>query len=402
MAAYQYIATDGSGSVLKNSCEAISKAAVQATLREMGYTVRSVRPKARSAFVGQRKRVKPQDIVSMCRRFSVMYGTGLTVMDCLLSLAQESESKNLSDVLRDIHDMVRQGRSIADAFGKYPKVFPAFFVNMLRAGEAAGNFEYVLGELDLYMEKQLDLRRKIRQALTYPVVVLVMILMVVAVLMFMVMPVFSEVYSKLGVELPLPTIALISLSNNAVYVCPALVALLIGLWVIYKKALKVPAIRRHFDAVKLSLPLAGAVCHKVTLLRFVRTLGLMIKAGIPLSDAILVAKEVANNAVIWRAADMIQRSVNSGGTITQAVRLNEIFPQSVVHAFAAGEKAGKLGEMLNKIAKAIDQDVDDGIKRLINKIEPVLTVVLSLIVGFILIAIYLPIFDLARAIRGGG
>ena len=170
---------------------------------------------------------------------------------------------------------------------------------------------------------------------------------------------------------------------------------------IHKKGLKVPAMRRYFDAVKLSLPLAGKVCHKITLLRFVRTLGLMIKAGIPLSDAILVAKEVANNAVVSQAADMIQRSINSGGTITQAVRLNEIFPQSVVHAFAAGEKAGKLGEMLNKTAKAIERDVDDGIKRLINTIEPVLTVVLSLVVGFILIAIYLPIFDLIKAVRGG-
>lgn len=401
MASYQYIATDGSGNILKSSCEAISKAAVRAALSEMGYTVRSVRPKVRNVIFSERKRVKPQDIVSMCRRFAAMYGTGLTVMDCLLSLAQESESKTLSDILRDIHDRVRQGQSIADAFANYQKVFPAFFVNMLRAGETAGNFEYVLCELDLYMEKQLDLRRKIRQALTYPIVVLAMILMVVAVLMVVVMPVFSEVYSKLGVELPLPTLALISLSNNAAYVFAGLFGLLVGLWMIYKKALKVPAMRRYFDAAKLSLPLAGQVYHQITLLRFVRTLGLMIKAGIPLSDAILVAKEVANNAVVSQAVDMIQRSINSGGTITQAARLNDIFPQSIVHAFAAGEKAGKLGEMLNKMAKAIEYDVDDGIKQLINKIEPALTVVLSLIVGFILIAIYLPIFDLIKAVRAG-
>ncbi|MFC1782146.1 type II secretion system F family protein [Planctomycetota bacterium] len=335
----------------------------------------------------------------MCRRFSAMYGTGLSVTDCLSSLARESESKRLSAILGDIHEMIRQGRSIADAFSKYPKVFPVFFVNMIRVGETTGNFEYVLNELDLYMEKQQDLRRKIRQALTYPVVVLVMIFLVVAALMMVVMPVFGEVYTKLGVDLPLPTITLISLSNNAVYIFPALIGLLVGLWIVYKKLSAISTVRRYFDGRKLSLPLIGTVYHKITLLRFVRTLGLMINAGIPLSDALSIAQAVANNAVISEAADMIQRSINSGGTLTLAVSLHDFFPQSVVHSFAAGERAGNLGEMLAKVAMGIERDVDDMIKRLITKFEPILTTVLSLVVGFILIAIYLPIFDLIKALR---
>ena len=399
MVAYNYIVHSDSGRILKSHCQAASEAALHSQLKAMGYKVSSIVRKPASKILGQRKRIKSQDIVSMCRRFSVMYSAGLDLMDCLSSLAKENESEKLSDILQDIHDSIAKGSDIAEAFSKYPKVFSPFFINMIRAGETTGKFNDVLRKLTVYVEKQYELKRKIHGALAYPLMVLVMILLVVTVMILFVVPVFSEVYMKLGTELPGPTVALILISNNAAYILPCAVVLAGGLWVLYKKARAIPAIRSYLDRMKLSIPLVGPVYHKAILLKFLHTLSLTISAGILLSDAILISRDVASNDVVSDAADMIGASINRGGTITDAIKLHGFFPQSIRHAFAAGEQSGKLGEMLSKFSSGIEQDVNDGIQKLITKIEPLAILILSFIVGFILLAIYLPIFDLMKVLH---
>ena len=217
--------------------------------------------------------------------------------------------------------------------------------------------------------------------------------------MIVVVPAFSETYMKLGVSLPRPTIALISISNNAIYVFPSIIALAAGLWVLHKRLRVVPAVKNWLDRKKLSVPMVGAVYRKIVLLKFIRTLSIMISAGMQLSEAIAIAKDVSDNSVVSEATNMIQRNIKRGGTIAEAVKLHGFFPQTIVHAFSTGEEAGKLDEMLDKFAKGIEQDVDDGIKRLVTKIEPMLMVVMSLVIGFILLAIYLPIFDVMKVLR---
>lgn len=400
MALYQYTAwAVDDRKVFKSTCNAPSESVVRSKLKRIGYVVDSVSPKKTSQIFGQRKRIKLQDIVSMCRRFSIMYRAGLNLMDCLSLLAKENESKKLSDILQDVHGTIARGSKIADAFSKYQNVFSALFVNMIRAGEVSGKLDYVLGESATYMEKQYDLRRKVHQALTYPAVVMFVIFVVVTAIMIFVVPVFSEVYLKLGIELPVPTRALILLSNNAVYIFPTIIILTVGLWVAYIKLRPIPEVRRHLDKMKLSVPMIGPVYHKILLLRFIRTLCVTLKAGLELPEAITVAEDVADNAVTSEAIGMINHSIKRGGTITEAVNLHGFFPQSITHAFAAGEEAGKLDETLTKFADSIEQDVDNDIKKLITKVEPALVILLTLIVGFIAMAIYLPIFDMMRLMR---
>ncbi len=235
--------------------------------------------------------------------------------------------------------------------------------------------------------------------MTYPTIVIAMVIFVVIALMLLVMPVFSKVYSKMNIILPAPTRILIWMSDNSLYIFPALIVLIIILYLSYKKACSTPAMKFSIDRAKMSTPIIGKVYHKIALLRFIRTLGLMLKAGLSLSEGLTIAKGVASNEVAAQAASMIQRSINSGRTVTHAVSLHNFFPKSTAFVFAAGERAGKLGDTLNKIASVMETEVDDEIKSLINKIEPVVTVILSLVVGFVLMAIYLPIFDLIKSVR---
>lgn len=400
MGEYQYTArTIDSNELLTSNCYADDEGVVRSGLKRIGYAVDSVIPRKTRQIFGERKRIKLQDLVNMCRRFSVMYSAGLGLLDCLSSLARENESKNLSDVLEDIHNNIEQGSSISGAFSKHPKVFSSLFVNLLRAGEASGKFDYVLEQLATYLEKEYDLKRKIRQALGYPLVVVVMIFLVVTVIMIVVVPTFSDVYMKIGVPLPGPTISLIFISNNALYIFPSIIVLAALLWVLHKRLRVLPAVRKRLDRTKLSVSIVGAVYHRIVLLKFIRTLSIMITSGIQISDSIAIAEDVADNAVVSEAANMIQRNIKRGGTITEAIKLHGFFPETIVHAFSAGEKAGRLDEMLGKFADGIEQDVDDRIKGLVAKIEPMLVIFMSLIVGFILLAIYLPIFDLMKVIH---
>ncbi|MCK4783054.1 MAG: type II secretion system F family protein, partial [Desulfobacteraceae bacterium] len=244
MGQFQYTARAiDTNEVFTSTCYADNEGVVRSELKRIGYAVDSVVPRKTNEIFGQRKRIKLQDLVSMCRRFSVMYAAGLSLLDCLSSLARENESKNLSDTLEDIHNRIEAGSDVANAFSKHPKVFSPLFVNLIRAGETAGKFDYVLGQLATYLEKEYDLKRKIRQALAYPLLVVAMIFVVVTAIMIVVVPAFSKVYMKLGIPLPGPTIALIFISNNAVYIFPSIIILSGGLWALHKKLRLRPVIK---------------------------------------------------------------------------------------------------------------------------------------------------------------
>lgn len=360
MTQYRYTARTIEGNeTVSSTCCANNEGIVRSELRRMGYKVSSITAKRGNEVFGRRKRIKLQDIVDMCRRFSVMYGAGMSLLECLSMLAQDNESQKLADVLQDIHDRISQGSNVGDAFSRHPDVFSPLFIDLLRAGEKAGKFDYVLSQLAEYLEQEYDLRRKIRQALTYPIVVTVVVIFVI--------PAFSEVYTKLGITLPFATIALIFLSDNATYILPATILSAVVLLILYKRFRGVPSVKNQLDRLKLSMAMTGPVYHKIILLRFVHTLSIMISAGIQVLDTIAIAADVANNAFITEASNMIQRNIKRGGTITEAVKLHQLFPQSVVHAFSTGEESGRLDSMLKNVVNGIKDDVDDAIKKLLTK-----------------------------------
>lgn len=395
MAAYCYKVHDSKGRIFKSTCQARSEAALRSQLKAMGYAVNSIVQKPASWFSKEHNSVRQRDIVSMCRQFSIMYNSGLDLMDCLQTVAKENESKRLSKILHDIHDQITKGSSVADAFSRYQDVFSPFFINMLRAGEVTGKLDYVLDKLSIYVEKQYDLKRKVQTALTYPAMVIIVLLLVTTGVILLVVPAFSEVYMKLGVQLPAPTRALIFVSDNITYVFIATIVLPGLCWIACRKAQHIGALRRRLDRAKLAIP----VYHKIVLLRFLQTLSIAISAGTLLSEAIGISKKVAGNVVASEAADMIHSSIERGRTISEAVKLHDFFPQSVGHAFAAGEKSGELEKMLTRFALGMERDVDEEIKRMIAKIEPLIVLVLSILIGFVMLAIYLPMFDIMKMIR---
>lgn len=395
MAAYCYKVHDSKGRIFKSTCQAESEAALRSQLKAMGYAVNSIVQKPASWISKEHNRVRQRDIISMCRQFSIMYNSGLDLMDCLQTVAKENESKRLSKILHDIHDQIAKGSSVADAFSRYQDVFSAFFINMLRTGEVTGKLDYVLDKLSIYVEKQYDLKRKIQTALTYPAMVIIVLLLVTTGVIVLVVPAFSEVYLKLGVQLPGPTRALIFVSDNIAYVFMATIALPGLCWIACRRAQRIDTLRRRLDRAKLAIP----VYHKIVLLKFLQTLSLAISAGTLLSEAIGISRKVAANAVASEAADMISSSIERGRTISEAVKLHDFFPQSVGHAFAAGEKSGELENMLTRFAIGMERDVDEEVKRMITTIEPLIVLVLSMVIGFVMLAIYLPIFDIMKMIR---
>ncbi len=400
MALYQYtIHSPEDNQVITSTCRAENQEQICTKLKRIGYHVDTIKPHTRSRRTEQHKRVKHKDLVNFCRRFAVMYSAGLPLMDCLNSLAQENDSCDLIAAIKTIYHDIRAGTTVADAFGRHPRIFSSLFVNMLHAGETAGKFDYILTELASYIEREAELKRKIIQALAYPVTVFGMIIVVTSAIMILVVPVFAKIYTQMDLALPGPTVTLMFLSEYAPLWIGGLVIVIVG-WVVTLRMVKPDSLLRvTWDRMVLSIAFIGRVIRDVILLRFIRTLSIMIKAGIPLEESISLARDVAHSAVVSEAAHMMQHSIRRGGAIADAARLHDFFPPMIVQAFAAGEEAGKLDEMLERFAEGLKQEVDDGVKALVAKIEPVLIVVLSAIVGFILLAIYLPMFDLMKGLK---
>ncbi len=400
MASYQYTAhSPEDRQVISSICIAESPELIRTKLQRIGYQIDSIRPHAQRVHGRQHKRVKLKDLVHFCRGFSVMYGAGLPLLDCLESLSRETESQKLGKALEAILHDLRGGASVADAFDRHPKVFSSLFVNMIRAGEAAGTFDYTLSALANYLEQDVELKRSVRQALAYPITVVGMIFIVSAAIMLLVVPVFGRIYGELGIPLPGPTVALILLSRYAPFWISIVVTIVVGLVAAQRFLPKRSTLRAAWERVLLSTALVGRLIRHITLLRFIRTLSVMVKAGMPLDQGIGLAKDVAHSAMVTEASHMMQQSIRRGGTLAEAARLHNFFPPMIVQALATGEESGDLHSMLEHFATGLEQDVNDSVKQLVSMIEPILVVVLSFVIGFILLAIYLPIFDLMKGIK---
>jgi len=401
MPSYIYIARDNRGNILRGTCRAESRTAVSARLRQMGYRSVAVSEKARALFSEKRKRITTDDLVSFCQQFSVMYGAGLSLGACLSSLAQESASERLQKVLGDILRDVESGRSLSAAMRKHGGVFSEFFLNMIEAGETGGTLENSLRHLAAHLEKEQELRQRIRSALAYPIVILIVICVVVTFLMIFVVPVFASVYKRMNVDLPAATSALIFLSHAARYYFWVPIAAVGVLIPLCRRLGRLEPVKDFLDRLVLAVPIYGELRRKVIVQRFIRTFGAMLAAGVNILRALEIAERVAKNRVISQASEMIRTNLQKGGTITEALRFHDVFPAPVVQMFASGEESGELPELLEKAATGLERDLDHAIHRLLVKLEPALTVLLGCVVGFILIAIYLPMFDLVGKISKG-
>jgi type IV pilus assembly protein PilC len=374
-------------------------AAVAALRREQIMVTRIDQAKAKAAAAAKKAgkggvKVPSKNLAIFTRQFSVMIDAGLPLVQCLDILGKQEPHKGFSAVILKTREDVEAGAALADAMKKHPKTFDSLFCNMIAAGEAGGILDTILKRLAVYIEKSVKLKGEVKSAMIYPVAVIVIATIVVGAILWKVIPTFAVLFAGLGAELPLPTRIVIALSNGLVaYGWILIVGLGLTGWGI-KTYYGTERGRRVLDAFLLKTPILGNILRKVSVARFCRTLSTLMASGVPILDGLDITARTAGNAIIEDAIQVTRTSIERGETISGPLRETGVFPSMVVQMINVGETTGALDAMLSKIADFYEEEVDTAVAGLLTLMEPVMIAILGVVVGGIVIAMYLPIFDL--------
>jgi len=340
------------------------------------------------------KKVAAKNLAVFTRQFSVMIDAGLPLVQCLDILGNQEEDKNFAAVILQTRSDVESGASLADAMRKHPKTFDPLFTNMIAAGEAGGILDTILKRLATYIEKAVKLAGQVKSAMIYPVAVIVIAGGVVGVILWKVIPTFASLFSGLGADLPLPTRVVIALSDNLVRYFPfILVAGGVAAYM-FKRYYATENGRRVVDATSLKAPVLGNILRKIAVARFCRTLSTLISSGVPILDGLDITARTSGNAIVEDAIMTTRKSIERGETIAVPLKETNVFPPMVTQMIGVGEATGALDTMLGKIADFYEEEVDTAVAGLLTLLEPIMIAILGVVVGGIVIAMYLPIFDL--------
>ncbi|MHC4075489.1 MAG: type II secretion system F family protein [Planctomycetota bacterium] len=392
MAVYEYTARDGNGNKFVGVYHDVHSVAVlREELAKMGNTLLKARRSKPEA--EKRQKIKQVEVVSFVYKLAGMCSAGLPVTRSIETVEQQTENRVFKHILSDIRQNIETGSTLRDAFEKHKNIFSNFFIGMLEAGESGGKLAQTLEMSANYMEKQADLKRKVKSAFAYPLVVGIMCIAVVTALVIFVIPVFSKLYRQLHVELPGPTQVLVSLSVMVRQWWWLVLLLIAGAVFLSRRLSKVPHLKARWDFFKLNMPVFAKLNRMVVVSRFMRTFVMLASAGISFIKALDVANVVANNSKISEITGQLQKSIEEGNPLAESLRRHDIFPPIITQMVASGEEAANLPEMLNKGLDFLDKDIDRTVKALLVKLEPALTLIMGIIVGFILMGVYLPMFD---------
>ncbi|WIE75488.1 type II secretion system F family protein [Curtobacterium sp. MCSS17_007] len=404
--AFDYRGRDGAGKLVKGRLDAASEGAVVQRLRTMGVSpiaITEAKPgtglQTEIKIPGFEKGVGLKDLAIMSRQASTMLSSGLSLLRALTILADQTDNKKLQDILGKVRDDVERGVSFSDAVAKYPVDFPPIMVNMIRAGETGGFLDQAMDSIATNFEKEHKLRSTIRSAMTYPVVVLVMSLLAVAIMLIFIVPIFRDMFASLGGQLPLPTMVLVWLSHAMVYIGPVLAVLLVVGWLWWRANKNTDRVRGLVDPLKLRMPVFGQLARKIVMARFSRNLSNMIGAGVPILEALQIAGKVSNNIVVERALHRVSEAVRKGESIAAPLERETVFPAMVAQMIAVGEDAGSMELMLERIAVFYDNEVEASTEALTSLIEPLLIGFLGVVVGGMIVALYLPIFQISSLVK---
>ena len=346
------------------------------------------------------KSVSAKNLAVFTRQFSVMIDAGLPLVQCLEILGTQEEDKNFASVILATRTDVESGASLADAMKKHPKAFDPLFTNMIAAGEAGGILDTILKRLATYIEKAVKLRGQVKSAMIYPIAVIVIAVVVVGVILWKVIPTFANLFAGLGAELPLPTRIVIAASNGLVRFMPFVLvgigAAVFGFRAYYNSTNG----RRVIDAITLKLPVLGSLMRKIAVARFCRTLSTLLASGVSILEALDITARTAGNAIIEEAIMTTRKSIERGETIAAPLKETNVFPSMVVQMISVGEATGALDTMLGKIAEFYEEEVDTAVAGLLTLLEPIMIFFLGVVVGGIVIAMYMPIFDLISKLTG--
>jgi type IV pilus assembly protein PilC len=401
---YSYRVRTREGRVIEGQMEANGEGAVAARLRSQGLVPVQITKKKKVGFKMEitlkEKRVKLKDIAVFSRQFSTMIGSGLSLLRTLNILTDQTENPTLAKTIGALRDDIERGSSLSAAMSKHPKVFSKLYVSMVRAGETGGQLDTVLVRVAESLEADYKLRQKVKSAMTYPVIVTGISAILVAIMLVFIVPTFASMFEDLGGELPLPTKILVLVSNQAKILVPLAVVLFVAGFIAYKKVRERSAdARLRTDQIKLRIPVFGTLFQKIALSRFARTLGLLLRAGVPVLQALDIVSDTSGNEIVGRAAQDVKESVRSGESMSGPLSRHDVFPPMVVQMIAVGEDTGALDTMLDKISDFYDQEVESTTESLTALIEPLMIAGLGGIVGGMVIALYLPMFKVYDLIQ---
>jgi type II secretory pathway component PulF len=404
--AYAYKGRDLTGKVVKGTVDAPTESAVVQRLRVMGVSPISIKEAAAGTGLNMEinlsafeKGVKSKDLAIVSRQMATMISAGLSLLRTLTIITEQTENKKLAKIFDMVRSDVESGSSLSDAMAKHPDDFPPLMINLIRAGETGGFLEKSLESVANNFEAEVKLTGRIKAALTYPVVVLIIAVLAVAAMLIFIVPVFEAMFKQLGATLPLPTQFLVVLSHGMVYIGPIVVVggVAFSLW--WRKNKNLERVRKVVDPLRLKMPVFGELLKKVAVARLTRNLATMMGAGVPILRSLEIVGSTSGNWVIEQALVKVGDSVRQGKTIAEPLAQESVFPSMVTQMISVGEDSGALETMLHKVSDFYDQEVESMTEQLTALIEPIMIAVIGVLVGGMIVALYMPIFDIYNHIK---
>lgn len=396
MPEFKYTVRTKAGKEIEGELESDDIETAKGLLARQGFAVQKIKKKPKELTLFAEK-VTEKNIVVFTRQFSVMISAGLPLVQCLTLLSSQSENKTFGKTIKEIRTSVESGDTFSDALRKHPKTFEALYANMIEAGEVGGILDTILVRLANYMEKAMKLKAKVKSALVYPISILFVAIVVVAFLMIFVIPTFAGMFDELGGELPGPTKLVMTVSELFQHYTLYMIAGLCAFGYLFKRFYKTEKGQLIVDTYALKIPVFGPLIRKVAVAKFTRTLGTLISSGVPIIQGLDITARTAGQKVVENTIINTIESIKEGQNISDQLNRDKVFPPMVVQMIAVGEETGALDTMLEKVADFYDDEVDVAVEALTSLLEPMLMVFLGVVIGFIVIAMYLPIFKMAEA-----
>jgi type IV pilus assembly protein PilC len=401
MPVFKYEGKNRAGQNVKGELEAADQNAAIGLLRRQGLASPTVKAKSKAIELkipGFQQKITEKDLVTFTRQFATMIDAGLPLVQCLEILGSQTENKAFGVIINKVRTDVESGSTFAEALRKHPKAFPDLYSNMVAAGEAGGILDTILNRLAAYIEKSVALKKKVKSAMVYPSVTIVVAIAVVCLMLIFVIPTFEKMFQDFGGALPGATQQIIDLSKFLQAYWWLILGLIGGAIYGTKTYRATKSGERQFDAMALRLPVIGMLVRKVAVAKFTRTLGTLISSGVPILDGLEIVARTAGNKIVEEGILKTRQAISEGKTIAEPLGQTKVFPPMVVQMIGVGEAAGALDTMLNKIADFYDEEVDAAVETLSSLLEPFIMVFLGIALGYIVIGMYLPIFKLAGSI----
>ncbi len=400
---FAYKAKDRAGRLMAGTILAENEAAVATFIRDKGYYVTQIKTQQEQnffiSFLGNLQQVSTKELAVICRQFSTMIDAGISLIACLNILIDQTYNSKIKTAFKDIYLKVQQGETLSRAMGSHPKIFPEIMVSMIEAGEVGGVLDDILNRLAIHFEKEHKMNEKLKSAMTYPLLVISLAVLAVIFILTFVLPTFVQLFISLKAELPLPTRILLSISGILQNYWPCLLVVLGIAGYGFAALARIPQGEMLISQIILRMPVFGMLWRKVAIARFSRTLGTLIRGGIPILIALETVRNTTANIGMTTALTTAQASVRKGLGLATPLSKSKIFTPMVIQMVAIGEASGELDKMLDKVADFYESDVDHLVNRLGSLIEPILISVLGAIIGFIIISVLLPMFDLISNVR---